>query len=155
MDYQVSHGMTLEVVTIRLDIAHITQFSFLPGTALMWLSSRYLWPTLSVFFIVDHFQQILWSNAQDIATQFPDDQKDEYVAAAVTLRVPYWDWSTSATMPAVVNEPEIDINTPDGYHSVVNPLYNYTFHPQPSPQDFPRDDVVSYFGHDRILLLHF
>jgi len=45
-------------------------------------------------------------------------------------------------MPDVVNQPMININAPDGAQSIVNPLYNYTFHPQPSPTDFPPDEKV-------------
>lgn len=55
----------------------------------------------------------------------------------MTFRIPYWDWAYNATMPDVVNQPYVSINTPQGFMNVVNPLYNYTFHPQPSASDFP------------------
>ncbi|KAL9031397.1 MAG: hypothetical protein Q9196_000581 [Gyalolechia fulgens] len=40
-------------------------------------------------------------------------------------------------MPPEVNWPTIFIVGPNGTSNVVNPLYNYTFHPQPSDTDFP------------------
>ena len=40
-------------------------------------------------------------------------------------------------MPPEVNEPTIFIVTPNGTSNVINPFYNYTFHPQPSNTDFP------------------
>lgn len=45
------------------------------------------------------------------------------------------------TMPPEVNSPTIFIIAPNGTSNVINPLYNYTFHPQPSDTDFP-----SYLG---------
>ncbi len=90
-------------------------------------------------------QQIVWNNAQQIAASYPDAQKARYQAAAQILRVPYWDWATHATstMPDVVSQPVITINTPKGSQSIVNPLYNYTFHPLPSAPDFPSNEIVS------------
>lgn len=46
-------------------------------------------------------------------------------------------------MPAVVSQPTITITSPQGPKAIANPLYNYTFHPQPSAFDFPPDDPVS------------
>ncbi|KAL8651556.1 MAG: hypothetical protein Q9210_003187 [Variospora velana] len=40
-------------------------------------------------------------------------------------------------MPPEVNAPTIYINGPTGILNAINPLYNYTFHPQPSDADFP------------------
>ena len=51
--------------------------------------------------------------------------------------MPYWDWALNATMPDVVNQPSITINTPNGSQSIDNPLYTYNFHPLPSPPEFP------------------
>lgn len=48
-------------------------------------------------------------------------------------------------MPDVTNQPTIAINTPTGPQSISNPLYNYTFHPQPSAPDFPPNEAVSWF----------
>ena len=87
-------------------------------------------------------QQMLWNNAQRIAATYPAAQRSTYQAAATSFRVPYWDWAINATMPDPVNDPMITINTPQGTLSMVNPLYNYTFHPHPSATDFPPTDTV-------------
>ena len=87
-------------------------------------------------------QQLLWNNAQQIAATYPAAQRSTYQVAATSFRVPYWDWAINATMPDPVNDPMITINTPQGTLSMVNPLYNYTFHPHPSATDFPPTDTV-------------
>ncbi|KAL9609507.1 MAG: hypothetical protein Q9167_005724 [Letrouitia subvulpina] len=46
-------------------------------------------------------------------------------------------------MPAEVNQPVITINGPLGLRSINNPLYNYTFRPQPSAVEFPPSSSVS------------
>jgi len=48
-------------------------------------------------------------------------------------------------MPDPVNDLMITVNTPQGALDMVNPLYNYTFHPQPSASDFPPDDTLSKY----------
>ncbi|KAL8909379.1 MAG: hypothetical protein Q9207_000214 [Kuettlingeria erythrocarpa] len=83
------------------------------------------------------YEQIVWNYAQQIARTFPWSQRSQYIDAARTLRIPYWDWSITPTMPPEVNQPMISINGPNGTLDVVNPLYNYTFHPQPSDTEFP------------------
>ncbi|KAF6229867.1 hypothetical protein HO133_004204 [Letharia lupina] len=90
--------------------------------------------------LLSYYQQILWKYAQQIATTYPTAQRSTYQAAATTLRVPYWDWVLNATMPDPVNSPMISVNSPHGVTNIVNPLYNYTFHPQPSAVDFPPSD---------------
>lgn len=88
------------------------------------------------------FEQRIWSYAQDIANSYPDDQKQSYIDAATTLRVPYWDWATNPTMPDSLTYQDILINTPTGQQSMTNPLYSYKFHPLPLGTDIPSDDVV-------------
>ncbi|KAK4690189.1 hypothetical protein P7C71_g6534, partial [Lecanoromycetidae sp. Uapishka_2] len=90
-------------------------------------------------------KQILWSNARQIAATYPASQRSIYQAAARTLRIPYWDWALNVTMPDPVNDPMISVNTPSGMLNIVNPLYNYTFHPQPSTVDFPPQDSLSKY----------
>lgn len=92
------------------------------------------------------FEQILWTNAQDIATTYPEAQQAEYKAAATSLRVPYWDWALNSTIPDFINDPTISINTPLGIQTVENPLYNYTFHPHPSEAEFPPSKPLSKYG---------
>ncbi|KAI9806999.1 MAG: hypothetical protein M1833_002657 [Piccolia ochrophora] len=86
------------------------------------------------------YEQLLWNSAQTIAAKYPAAQKARYQAAAVTFRIPYWDWALDATMPAIINTVKITVNTPTGSKSIDNPLYSYKFHPVPSNRDFPRSD---------------
>ncbi|KAL8742761.1 MAG: hypothetical protein Q9190_004809 [Brigantiaea leucoxantha] len=93
------------------------------------------------------FEQILWNNAQQIATAYPTALREEYQQAANTLRLPYWDWSINPTMPAEVSQPMITVNGPFGSRNIVNPLYNYTFNPLPSSSDFPPSAVSFTLGY--------
>ncbi|KAL9102921.1 MAG: hypothetical protein Q9163_001981 [Psora crenata] len=86
------------------------------------------------------FEQIIWSNAQQIAATYPNMSRSQYQAAAQTLRIPYWDWAVNATMPSLLNQPMVSINTPSGVKDTRNPLLTYAFHPQPSTSDFPPSD---------------
>ena len=47
-------------------------------------------------------------------------------------------------MPDAFNQPLISVNSPTGFRLIENPLYNYTFHPQPPASDFPPTDSVRY-----------
>ncbi|KAG8527171.1 uncharacterized protein KY384_008601 [Bacidia gigantensis] len=86
------------------------------------------------------FEQLLWNNAQNIAATYPSSLRAQYQSAAQSLRIPFYDWALNSTMPDQTNEPMILINTPDGLRNIKNPLYDYTFHPQPNHSDFPESD---------------
>jgi tyrosinase len=73
------------------------------------------------------FEQSLWTIAQTIAPAYPESNRDQYVQAAQTLRIPYWDWSTDANVPAVASTPWLQVNTPVGQRTVANPLFTYHF----------------------------
>ena len=70
-----------------------------------------------------------------VANQFPEGElRDNYTAAASTLRVPYWDWAMTPpsgqnSLPDSVAQPTITVTTPNGTQTIANPLYSYTFHP--------------------------
>ncbi|KAL2041570.1 hypothetical protein N7G274_005952 [Stereocaulon virgatum] len=91
------------------------------------------------------YEQILWANAQRIAATYPVVQRSTYEAAAITFRIPYWDWAINSTMPDPINDPMITVNSPHGLVNMANPLYNYTFHPQPSATDFPPNDSLAKY----------
>lgn len=88
-------------------------------------------------------QELIWTNAQRIAERYSYSERSRYREAARTLRIPYWDWTSSPEMPALVSEPSITINGPGGRYNVSNPLYEYAFHPQPPAAEFPPGDYVS------------
>lgn len=120
------------------DTVRMVALSSLHGIGLTSLSLRYI-PLPSYADVnANGFQQILWDNAQEIAASYPDDQKGQYQAAAVTFRIPYWDWALNPEMPSTLTDAQISINTPTGQQTIDNPLHQYAFHPQPSEADFPR-----------------
>ena len=86
------------------------------------------------------FEQVITSLAQEIAASYPTGLRVTYEAAARSLRVPYWDWANSSTMPNVVTIPQIDVQGPSGIQTVQNPLYSYTFEPSTT---FPNRFFVS------------
>lgn len=116
---------------------------FIRGTrnAFVWLWSNF-----------NNVQHILWSHAQNIAAAYPPSRSAEYQAAAVGFRIPYWDWASNPMMPAAVSKVTINVTTPTGPRMIANPLYNYTFHPQPSAAEFPPNDLVSLFPPRLVLL---
>jgi tyrosinase len=63
------------------------------------------------------------------------------VDAAVTLRFPYWDWMQTATLPSIVTQQYITVNSQFGRVSIANPLYQYRFAANgpggPKSSDFP------------------
>ncbi|KAL8842549.1 MAG: hypothetical protein Q9170_000503 [Blastenia crenularia] len=68
------------------------------------------------------YEQVIWYHAQQIVASYPVSKRARYRNAARTLRIPYWDWSITPTMPPEVNQPTIFINAPNGTSSVINPL---------------------------------
>lgn len=88
------------------------------------------------------------SHAQMIARQYYGASKTKYIAAAKTLRLPYWDWAESAAIPTILNMPKIAIITPAGKQQVDNPLYAYQFPPL-DPTYFPKQGAYdSYLAND-------
>jgi tyrosinase len=54
------------------------------------------------------------------------------MAAAINLRLPYWDWAMDVpsggnSMPDFVSKPTISVTTPNGTQTIANPLYSYKF----------------------------
>jgi tyrosinase len=86
-------------------------------------------------------QQILWTKAQAIAQTYPADIRNNYVAAALALRLPYWDWTMHPALPDAVQYSSVKITTPDGPQLVENPLFDYNFQGNADFNGFPRDRV--------------
>ncbi|KAA8567299.1 hypothetical protein MFRU_007g03280 [Monilinia fructicola] len=76
-----------------------------------------------------------------IAQQFTGSNSEAYHQAALTLRIPYWDWAANPAnngpiLPDVLSNPTASITYPNGSTATVpNPLYSYKFHPL-VPSDF-------------------
>ncbi|KAL2209786.1 Di-copper centre-containing protein [Sarocladium strictum] len=74
------------------------------------------------------FEQILVGHARTIANKYTGSNKAKYVAAANTLRIPYWDWARDgAKLPASTTATTVSVNTPTGRKTIRNPLYSYKF----------------------------
>lgn len=75
------------------------------------------------------FEEQLVQHATEIAETYPDSVRDEYVAAAKSLRAPYWDWAADSTVPpaSVPSTLTINVAGDDGVQSssVPNPLQTY------------------------------
>lgn len=65
--------------------------------------------------------------ARNIATLYSPPDRDRYSTAADTLRIPYWDWLISPSLPTVMTTPKIGVNAPEGFRSIDNPLRRYNF----------------------------
>ena len=71
-----------------------------------------------------------------IAGWWPDGElRAQYQAAAVSFRVPYWDFAArpppnESVMPASIGGSwYVDVNGPSGVQRIANPLFNYGFKP--------------------------
>lgn len=91
------------------------------------------------------YEQLMVDQAIAIADQYSGHQKQNYMLAAQSLRIPYWDWAIHAVLPAAVTDPNLQVNTPWGQQTVRNPFAAYQFHPHPSEQQFPASDGVSNY----------
>ncbi len=78
------------------------------------------------------YEQIIYDIVQSIAKRF---NSNEYTQAAVTFRVPYWDWAAPAppgkhVLPASISgSPWIQLNLPSGPTAISNPLFRFHFVP--------------------------
>lgn len=75
------------------------------------------------------FEQRLWEiMAKEIVPGIPNAAaKAEWLAAANTWRMPYWDWAAHPEVPSIVATEKVSIVQPDGSETTVsNPLYKFT-----------------------------
>ncbi|PNS20693.1 Tyrosinase [Sphaceloma murrayae] len=79
------------------------------------------------------YEQILYGHVQDAANSFPDDgRRARYVNAARNFRIPYWDWAAQSCAeclpyPRLVSQMYLDVDTPNGRQTLMNPLFRYNF----------------------------
>ncbi|KAJ2968682.1 hypothetical protein NQ176_g9060 [Zarea fungicola] len=75
------------------------------------------------------FEEQLVKHALGIAQGYPEKYRDEYVAAAQTLRAPYWDWADQSAVPYASIPKGWNINVTSGKDIAVkllpNPLYKF------------------------------
>lgn len=81
------------------------------------------------------FEQVFYSVVQDVVKSFPPgDMRDRHATAALSIRIPYWDWAAPAPagqsiLPPSITIPFVDVMTPNGTQTISNPLHSYNFHP--------------------------
>ena len=95
------------------------------------------------------YEQVLYGlvqqRARTIGTQ-------EYLNAARTFRIPYWDWAAPAAagqsvLPSSIGgSTTVRITLPSGPQTISNPLYRYHFHPV-NTKDIPDSPVSQPRGH--------
>jgi tyrosinase len=77
------------------------------------------------------YEQLLVQNAIEAANEFQGSDQQRYLSAAQNLRIPYWDWAAPQnggnTVPDVLVQPQITVNTPSGQQTIDNPVYSYKF----------------------------
>ncbi|KAJ9615738.1 hypothetical protein H2200_001815 [Cladophialophora chaetospira] len=91
------------------------------------------------------WRQLIWQRAQGVATLYPAEQRFQYVNAAISLRHPYWDWAAHPTLPDIVTQPQIPVNTPAGLQTIDNPLFQYVFQSDAAGNGFPTSDPMANF----------
>ncbi|KAM5453958.1 putative tyrosinase [Microsporum audouinii] len=91
-------------------------------------------------------EEMIWTHAQKIAASYPQNVRAQYVTAAKTLRIPYWDWASNPEVPRSMTTSKININTPSGMQEIDNPLYQYKFDPSVQ-KGFPAADSFTSLSH--------
>ncbi len=100
------------------------------------------------------FEQTLFQHIVEAVNEFPiGSQRQRYAAAALSWRMPYWDWAIDtpagdSAFPNSMQSPTFTVNAANGTTVMPNPLYSYKFHPV-SVQDFyfsPVGSLMSCYG---------
>jgi tyrosinase len=85
------------------------------------------------------FEQVLQQNAIQQVNKFPNGAtKQRYMAAATSMRSPYWDWTQNtggSAFPSLFTNPMVQVTMAQNNRAVKktipNPLYQYRFKPNP------------------------
>ncbi|KAI9650419.1 hypothetical protein NHQ30_000433 [Ciborinia camelliae] len=91
-------------------------------------------------------------HAQTIAKTYISTLYPTYQTAADDLRIPFWDWGATPSMPSIFNDPTIPIVLPSGATAYVNnPLFRYNFQNKPLNQQYfppgdPNDGMMQQYN---------
>jgi len=81
------------------------------------------------------FEQVFYTNVQTVVKSFPAGRlQARYARAALSLRIPYWDWAAAPlpgqpTLPPSISTKYVPVTTPYGQQTILNPLFRYSTHP--------------------------
>ncbi|KAF2101347.1 Di-copper centre-containing protein [Rhizodiscina lignyota] len=75
------------------------------------------------------YEQIISECAQSLAPRYPATIRADYVNAAKTLRLPYWDWASTPALPEFLQRATCTVRSPEGFRTIQNPLYQYKYPP--------------------------
>ncbi|SMQ51746.1 unnamed protein product [Zymoseptoria tritici ST99CH_3D7] len=95
------------------------------------------------------FEQILFEHIVDAVNEFPAGSvRQRYASAALSWRMPYWDWAVEpedglSVYPDIITSPTVEVTYPNGTRTIDNPLYSYKFHPV-SARDMFFDPFASW-----------
>ncbi|GAB7366278.1 hypothetical protein MBLNU230_g7835t1 [Neophaeotheca triangularis] len=95
------------------------------------------------------YEQVLYRHVTDAVNAFPAGAlRSRYARAALSFRMPYWDWAASppdggSVYPQALQIERIDVEMPNGTQTIDNPLFAYRFHPV-SRTDFYFDTFGSW-----------
>lgn len=78
------------------------------------------------------YEQALVNNAIIVAQQYSGADYDRYMAAAESLRIPFWDWAELPAdgenpFPQMFTDEQVFVNSPNGPMNITNPLNGYSF----------------------------
>lgn len=79
----------------------------------------------------------------NISKLYTGDDATTYTTAAESLRAAYWDWAADATLPEVVTEQNVKVNSPDGPLTMSNPFHRYYFQNYPFTIEYMNAGVLS------------
>ncbi|KAH9819777.1 Di-copper centre-containing protein [Teratosphaeria destructans] len=94
-------------------------------------------------------EQTLFENIIDVVNEFPAGaERQRYASAALSFRLPYWDWAASpadgaSVWPDALTAGTVTVNMPNGTSTIRNPLLSYQFHPV-SQDDFFYNPFASW-----------
>ncbi|KXL44734.1 hypothetical protein M433DRAFT_166430 [Acidomyces richmondensis BFW] len=80
-------------------------------------------------------EQTLFGHITDAVNSFPAGaQRQRYAEAALSWRLPYWDWaamppSGESVYPSIMGQQTVNVTMPNGTATIPNPLFAYNFHP--------------------------
>ena len=81
------------------------------------------------------YEEQMASMALEVANTFSGNERDQYLAAAATFRIPYWDWAAPVApgddvfTSSISGTAWIMMTFQNGSQVIPNPLYQYQFHP--------------------------